>query len=123
MKRNEKLYLQLNELESKFLKLLYSEFCNIAEQGGSSMYLSRKASRLFDGKFYRRDDIDLMESLERKIYQLREKLGETSPGPVIALVNDFLLQDDELKDRFDGGRRALAKQMLERINGLQCWPS
>ena len=112
--RTQRLYHRLREIEEEYRAGLVLEFQKIVA-GGLSRYLSRKIPHLFDGRFWRSTESAQLERLEREIQQLRSKLKEPSPGPLVNIVHGFVRDCRETKDKHPGGEVRMAKRCLSEL--------
>jgi hypothetical protein len=112
MRRNETLLNRLGEIESQFRELLRHEFKTVSD-GKFSQYLWKSDSTW--GRKWRDEHSQMLEKLEKEILQLREKLQLPVGESPVSFVEEFVEQRNGLKDRFHGGAKHLADEMLKRL--------
>jgi hypothetical protein len=114
MGRNEKLYERLDQLEDDFAAYLLTELQNVAA-GHTSWFLSRKIPHHLDGRFWRSSEVADAERTEGEINELREKLKESTPDGPLAILAEFVEEERQLPDKFDGGRKHLARRIISKL--------
>jgi hypothetical protein len=119
MVRTHKLYSRLADLERQYGSLVREEFLLEAERD-CSLFLSDWLRSLTAPKDApARIRYDQLAHLAREIQTLRSKLGETIPGPVQSIVNQFMETFDRLGTKQTPSERvALAKRAIEQLEAL-----
>jgi hypothetical protein len=111
MSKLESLENRLRELTAEFGRLLRAELAKVAA-GGSSVYLTRKVSLVFEGRSYSADATDKLERLEAEVRSLSSKLVDQESEQVLGILSNYSQQVSEASDLFDGGRVRIARQLL-----------
>ena len=115
MARTQSLYTRLEDLEANFAARLRSEVAREAK-GRTSMFLLRRMTRYFDGRSYRSERVQELESSYKQLLTLKRKLRDPfSPGPV-AIVRSFerLIPDGRFPKREE--RIQFARAQLAKLN-------
>ncbi len=118
MARTQKLHERLDQLEEEFAVFLGKELERVA-QGHSSRFLSRKVPHLVDGRFYRTAEVADAERTEQEILDLRQKLKEADSEGLLTILEHYVEAERQLKDRFDGGDKRLARTTLTKLKEWQ----
>lgn len=122
MSRNKKLFDRLDQLKNDYKKMIVKEFEGILN-GHYSRYFSRKED-LFEhgpialGKSWQNKETALTEKVEKEILLLSDKLNEPSAKFLCNMIDNFVEERNNLKDRFEGGEEALAREYLNKLTEI-----
>jgi hypothetical protein len=113
MKRTEKLFARLENLEDEYRKLIIREF-ERASRHLYSRYLIRKTASFLPGKYWRDSDTAYIERVEKEIIALRKKLHEPLSESPVAVVSEFVSKCEDIKD-WRAEETHFAKQILAKL--------
>ena len=113
MARTDKLYARLDRLEKKMLDMLLIEF-----EAEFSEYLTRKKSKLHQGKTRVYNEVAELEEVEKEILMLREKLQEPAAGTTLGVLDEYIARARATRDRTTGDLH-LRKEFIERFKAIQ----
>ena len=114
MSRADSLDRRLSSLEAQLLSGVLAELDTVAN-GGASMYFTRKREHIADGRKYQDERTGELESLEREVAVLSEKLGVPTQSQALALVAEFSARLANTENSWAGGKVALARELLARV--------